>query len=178
MTELGTITIIGAGLAGAKAAEALRKEGYEGRIELFGEEPQPPCRRPRRVIPDHGPTAGDGGVDARHVRADHGGGPRIVAIRLTSAAHAHGLALVLPQEVALARPTGAGDAFATPQSARHRPPRRRRSRPRRRVGEGGRPPAGPAAVDRQAPPDECEVEGGRDDDGATGVDPRVALAGT
>ena len=29
-----------------KAAEALRKEGYDGRIVLFGEEPQPPYLRP------------------------------------------------------------------------------------------------------------------------------------
>ena len=33
-------------------------------------------------------------------------GPRIVGIRLTSAAYAHGLALALPEKVAMARPTG------------------------------------------------------------------------
>lgn len=37
---------MGAGLAGAKAAEALRKEGYDGRIVMFGEEAQPPYLRP------------------------------------------------------------------------------------------------------------------------------------
>ena len=31
-------------------------------------------------------------------------GPRIVGIRLTSAAYAHGLALALPEKVAMARP--------------------------------------------------------------------------
>ncbi len=46
MTDIGTIAIIGAGLAGAKAAEALRSEGFDGRIELFGEEPRPPYLRP------------------------------------------------------------------------------------------------------------------------------------
>ena len=37
-------------------------------------------------------------------------GSRIVGIRLTSAAYAHGLALALPEEVELARPTGFGPA--------------------------------------------------------------------
>ena len=34
-----TFVIIGAGLAGAKAAEALRNEGFDGRVVLIGEEP-------------------------------------------------------------------------------------------------------------------------------------------
>ena len=33
-------------------------------------------------------------------------GPRIVGVRLTSAAYAHGLALALPEKAAMARPTG------------------------------------------------------------------------
>ena len=37
-----THVIAGAGLAGAKAAEALRAEGFEGRIVLVGEEPELP----------------------------------------------------------------------------------------------------------------------------------------
>ena len=40
-------------------------------------------------------------------------GPRIVGIRLTSAAYAHGLALAPPEEVEVARPTGVGRALAT-----------------------------------------------------------------
>ncbi|MGK2849564.1 MAG: hypothetical protein ACSLFN_01420 [Candidatus Limnocylindrales bacterium] len=40
-------------------------------------------------------------------------GPRIVGIRLTSAAYAHGFALALPEKVAMARPTGVGRALAT-----------------------------------------------------------------
>ena len=41
-----THVIAGAGLAGAKAAEALRAEGFEGRIVLVGEEPELPYERP------------------------------------------------------------------------------------------------------------------------------------
>ena len=33
-------------------------------------------------------------------------GPEIVGVRLTQAAYAHGLALALPDKVAMARPTG------------------------------------------------------------------------
>ena len=46
MTDLETVAIIGAGLAGAKAAEALRKDGYDGRIAMFGDEPRLPYLRP------------------------------------------------------------------------------------------------------------------------------------
>jgi 3-phenylpropionate/trans-cinnamate dioxygenase ferredoxin reductase subunit len=41
-----TFIIVGAGLAGAKAAEALRHEGFEGRLVLIGEEPYRPYERP------------------------------------------------------------------------------------------------------------------------------------
>jgi 3-phenylpropionate/trans-cinnamate dioxygenase ferredoxin reductase subunit len=37
-----TIVIVGASLAGAKAAEALRREGFAGRVVLIGEEPDRP----------------------------------------------------------------------------------------------------------------------------------------
>lgn len=46
MSDVQTIVIVGASLAGAKAAEALRKEGYEGRIVLIGDEPNLPYIRP------------------------------------------------------------------------------------------------------------------------------------
>lgn len=46
MGDPATIVIVGASLAGAKAAETLRREGYEGRIVLFGEETQLPYIRP------------------------------------------------------------------------------------------------------------------------------------
>jgi 3-phenylpropionate/trans-cinnamate dioxygenase ferredoxin reductase subunit len=41
-----TFVIVGAGLAGAKAAETLRTEGFEGRVVLIGEEPERPYERP------------------------------------------------------------------------------------------------------------------------------------
>lgn len=41
-----TIAIVGAGHAGCAAAEALRREGFEGRVLLIGAEPHPPYQRP------------------------------------------------------------------------------------------------------------------------------------
>jgi 3-phenylpropionate/trans-cinnamate dioxygenase ferredoxin reductase component len=41
-----TFVIVGAGLAGAKAAETLRTEGFDGRVVLIGEEPHRPYERP------------------------------------------------------------------------------------------------------------------------------------
>ena len=37
--QLRTFVIVGASLAGAKAAETLREEGFDGRIVLIGAEP-------------------------------------------------------------------------------------------------------------------------------------------
>ena len=45
-TTTATLVIAGAGLAGAKTAEALRNEGFAGRIVLLGEEPEFPYDRP------------------------------------------------------------------------------------------------------------------------------------
>lgn len=41
-----TFVIVGASLAGAKAAEMLRQEGFDGRVVLVGEEPERPYERP------------------------------------------------------------------------------------------------------------------------------------
>jgi 3-phenylpropionate/trans-cinnamate dioxygenase ferredoxin reductase component len=41
-----TFAIVGAGLAGAKAAETLRAEGFDGRLVLLGAEPERPYERP------------------------------------------------------------------------------------------------------------------------------------
>src|ERR1700733_938813 len=41
-----TFVIAGASLAGAKAAETLRPEGFDGRIVLVGDEPVRPYERP------------------------------------------------------------------------------------------------------------------------------------
>ncbi|UGS34507.1 NAD(P)/FAD-dependent oxidoreductase [Capillimicrobium parvum] len=46
MTSAQTFVIIGAGLAGAKAAEALREEGFDGRVVLLGAEDERPYERP------------------------------------------------------------------------------------------------------------------------------------
>jgi 3-phenylpropionate/trans-cinnamate dioxygenase ferredoxin reductase component len=46
MAEPSTFAIVGAGLAGAKAAETLRAEGFDGRIVLFGAEEHLPYERP------------------------------------------------------------------------------------------------------------------------------------
>lgn len=44
--DIGTVLVIGAGIAGASAVEALRREGYDGRILLLGDEPERPYERP------------------------------------------------------------------------------------------------------------------------------------
>src|SRR5215216_5433080 len=41
-----TFVIVGASLAGAKAAETLRAEGFDGRVVLVGAEPERPYERP------------------------------------------------------------------------------------------------------------------------------------
>jgi 3-phenylpropionate/trans-cinnamate dioxygenase ferredoxin reductase subunit len=44
--EKATFLIVGAGLAGAKAAETLREEGFDGNVVLVGSEPERPYERP------------------------------------------------------------------------------------------------------------------------------------
>ena len=46
MSKDSTFVIVGAGLAGAKAAETLRAEGFDGRVVLIGDEPEQPYERP------------------------------------------------------------------------------------------------------------------------------------
>jgi 3-phenylpropionate/trans-cinnamate dioxygenase ferredoxin reductase component len=41
-----TFVIVGAGMAGGKAAETLREEGFDGRVVLLGAEPERPYERP------------------------------------------------------------------------------------------------------------------------------------
>jgi NADPH-dependent 2,4-dienoyl-CoA reductase/sulfur reductase-like enzyme len=43
---MSTYVIVGGGLAGAKAAEGLRAEGFDGEVVLFGSEPERPYERP------------------------------------------------------------------------------------------------------------------------------------
>jgi 3-phenylpropionate/trans-cinnamate dioxygenase ferredoxin reductase subunit len=44
--EKQVFVIVGASLAGAKAAETLREEGFDGRVVLIGAEPERPYERP------------------------------------------------------------------------------------------------------------------------------------
>ena len=46
MTTDQTHVIVGGGLAGAKAAETLREEGFDGRVLIVGAEPERPYERP------------------------------------------------------------------------------------------------------------------------------------
>ena len=41
-----TFVIVGAGMAGGKAVETLREEGFDGRVVLLGAEPERPYERP------------------------------------------------------------------------------------------------------------------------------------
>jgi 3-phenylpropionate/trans-cinnamate dioxygenase ferredoxin reductase component len=43
---MSTFVIVGAGMAGGKAAETLREEGFDGRVVLVGTEPERPYERP------------------------------------------------------------------------------------------------------------------------------------
>ncbi|MGH2974112.1 MAG: NAD(P)/FAD-dependent oxidoreductase [Solirubrobacterales bacterium] len=46
MSKKQTFIIVGASLAGAKAAEELRERGFDGRIEMIGSDPERPYERP------------------------------------------------------------------------------------------------------------------------------------
>jgi 3-phenylpropionate/trans-cinnamate dioxygenase ferredoxin reductase subunit len=46
MVDQRRFVIVGAGLAGAKAAETLREDGFDGAIVLIGDEPERPYERP------------------------------------------------------------------------------------------------------------------------------------
>ncbi|HEX2072589.1 MAG TPA: FAD-dependent oxidoreductase [Geodermatophilus sp.] len=83
--------IVGAGLAGAKAAETLRAEGFDGPVVLLGEEPEQPYERPplsKQYL------LGAAERDAAHVHdggwyAEHGVDLRtgVRAVRLDPAVH-------------------------------------------------------------------------------------------
>ncbi len=46
VTDTRTFVVVGANLAGGRAAETLRQEGFDGRIVLIGDEPDRPYERP------------------------------------------------------------------------------------------------------------------------------------
>ena len=62
-----TAVIVGAGLAGARAAETLRTEGFDGRVVLVGEERRPPYERPPL---SKGYLRGDEGAEGLPVHDD------------------------------------------------------------------------------------------------------------
>ena len=64
MTATPTYVIVGASLAGAKAAETLRAERFDGRVVLIGEEPERPYERPPL---SKGYLAGDAERDSVYV---------------------------------------------------------------------------------------------------------------
>ncbi|MFC5724950.1 NAD(P)/FAD-dependent oxidoreductase [Streptomyces gamaensis] len=79
----GRIVIVGASLAGLRAAETLRAEGFAGRLTLVGEEEQPPYDRPplsKQVLLGKG-TAYDTGLPRRRaVEAEWRLGVRAAAL--------------------------------------------------------------------------------------------------
>ena len=46
MANKSTFVIVGGGLGGAKAAEALREKGFDGKVVLFADEEYLPYERP------------------------------------------------------------------------------------------------------------------------------------
>ena len=73
MTADQTFVIVGAGLAGAKAAETLRDEGFDGRVVLIGDEPERPtsARRCRRTTCAARPSASKAYVHDEGFYAEH-----------------------------------------------------------------------------------------------------------
>jgi 3-phenylpropionate/trans-cinnamate dioxygenase ferredoxin reductase component len=80
-----TMVIVGAGLAGAKAAEALREEGYDGRVVLAGAEPERPYVRPPL---SKGYLRGEYGREKAYVHAESFYAEREIELRLATAVEA------------------------------------------------------------------------------------------
>ena len=49
---LHRIVVVGASLAGLRAAETLRDRGFDGELTLIGEEPHRPYARPPHYVPN------------------------------------------------------------------------------------------------------------------------------
>ena len=75
MTTEPCLVIVGAGLAGAKAAEGARHAGFDGQVVLIGDEPEPPYERPPlskavlrgEVPPETARVHGDGFYADHHI---------------------------------------------------------------------------------------------------------------
>jgi 3-phenylpropionate/trans-cinnamate dioxygenase ferredoxin reductase component len=82
MSDGRTIVIVGASLAGAKAAETLRQEGFDGRVVLVGEEPVRPYERPP-LSKDY--LRGEAGLDKVFVHAESFYADHDIDLRLSTA---------------------------------------------------------------------------------------------
>ncbi len=117
-------------LALEHAAGRLEDAVYLDRLHELREcEGEPRAHERRRDLGRSAPSRGSGRCQRRGATAEvpeekadllHAiyeritvAGRRIVSVRLTPSAYAHGLALALPEKVAMARPTGVGRAIAT-----------------------------------------------------------------
>lgn len=90
------LLIIGGGMAGGTAAEALRDEGFDGDVTVVAAEPQPPYQRPPL---SKGYLGGQEGLDAVHLHASEWYAERgirlvtgVAATALDPAEHTVGLA--------------------------------------------------------------------------------------
>ena len=81
MPDQQTFVIVGAGLAGAKAAETLRDEGFEGRIALLGAEAERPYERPP-LSKDY--LRGDSAREKAYVHPESFYGEREIELRTSS----------------------------------------------------------------------------------------------
>ncbi|MEB3372353.1 NAD(P)/FAD-dependent oxidoreductase [Saccharopolyspora mangrovi] len=75
--------IVGAGMAGAKGAEALRDQGFDGRITLLGDEPHRPYERPP-LSKDY--LLGNAEFDAAYVHPENWYADNQVDLRLSTSA--------------------------------------------------------------------------------------------
>jgi 3-phenylpropionate/trans-cinnamate dioxygenase ferredoxin reductase component len=85
MSDDRTFVIVGASLTGAKAAEALREEGFEGRVVLLGAEPQRPYERPP-LSKDY--LRGESDVEKAYVHPESFYGEREIELRTGTIAEA------------------------------------------------------------------------------------------
>jgi 3-phenylpropionate/trans-cinnamate dioxygenase ferredoxin reductase subunit len=83
MTSDQTHVIVGASLAGAKAAETLREEGFDGRVVLIGSEAERPYERPP-LSKDY--LRGEAGRDKVYVHPEGFYAEREIELRLGSTA--------------------------------------------------------------------------------------------
>jgi 3-phenylpropionate/trans-cinnamate dioxygenase ferredoxin reductase subunit len=83
MSDINDIVVIGGGLAAAKAVEAAREEGFEGRITVLADEPVRPYERPPL---SKGYLVGDAEENTIFVHGDDYYGQHDIDLRLGTAA--------------------------------------------------------------------------------------------